>query len=124
MESARPTMMGVCGMDCGSCDIRLAPTDPDAAEVVLAWFRKMEWLEEDEGIAEVVERGMVCQGCRGDRSLHWSPDCALLQCCVDEKGLTHCAQCDEFVCDRLEAFATDGQAHHREAVERLKKIAG
>jgi hypothetical protein len=117
-------MMGVCGMDCGSCDIRLAPTDPDAAEVVLAWFRKMEWLEEDEGIAEVVERGMVCQGCRGDRSLHWSPDCALLQCCVDEKGLTHCAQCDELVCDRLEAFATDGQAHHREAVERLKKIAG
>lgn len=121
MESMR--MMGVCGLDCGTCEIRLAPRDPDAAEVVVDWFQKMGWLEEDEGIEEVVERGMVCKGCREDRSVHWLPDCPLLICCVDEKRLEHCAQCDEFVCEKLEAFAADGQAHHREAVERLKQIA-
>jgi hypothetical protein len=56
-------------------------------------------------------------------SIHWSPDCPLLQCCVDEKHLEHCAQCAQFVCQKLEAFATDGQARHREAVERLRRIA-
>jgi hypothetical protein len=87
-------MMAVCGLDCGTCDIRRAPTDPEAARVVVAWFQEKEWLEEDEGIAEVIEREMYCTGCRGDRSTHWSPDCPLLRCCVDEKHLEHCAQCN------------------------------
>jgi hypothetical protein len=30
---------------------------------------------------------------------------------------------NEFVCEKLEAFATDGQTHHKRAVERLKQIA-
>jgi hypothetical protein len=116
-------MMAVCGLDCSTCDIRLVPTDPDAARRVVAWFRKMEWLEKDEGVAEIFARAMYCNGCREDRSLHWSPECPLLICCVDERRLAHCAQCDEFVCALLEAFANDGQAHHREAVEHLKHIA-
>ncbi|MFO7742264.1 MAG: DUF3795 domain-containing protein [Anaerolineae bacterium] len=116
-------MTAVCGLDCGTCEIRRARTDPGAAQVVVAWFQAMGWLEEDEGISEVIERGMTCTGCRGDRELHWSPDCSLLHCCVDESHLQHCAQCDEFVCEKLEAFANDGQAHHREAVEHLKQIA-
>jgi hypothetical protein len=115
--------MAVCGLDCGSCEIRLAPENPEAARIVVAWFQEMGWLDESEGIAEVIEREMYCTGCRGDRSVHWSPDCPLLICCVDEKHLEHCAQCDEFVCEKLEAFATDGQTRHREAVERLRKIA-
>lgn len=123
MQSSQPKMMAVCGLDCSTCDIRRAPTDPDAGQRVVAWFHKMEWLEKDEGVAEIIERGMVCKGCREDRSLHWSPECPLLICCVDEKHLEHCAQCDEFVCARLEAFAGDGQQHHRDAVERLKQIA-
>jgi hypothetical protein len=47
----------------------------------------------------------------------------LLICCVDEKHLEHCGQCQEFVCAKLEAFANDGHQHHKEAVERLKQIA-
>jgi hypothetical protein len=116
-------MMAACGLDCGACDIRRAPTDPEAAQRIVAWFHKMEWLEADEGIAEIIERGMVCQGCRGDRSLHWSPDCPLLICCVDKKHLEHCARCDEFVCAKLQAFASDGLQRRRDAVERLKRIA-
>jgi hypothetical protein len=123
MENSQAQMMAVCGLDCGTCEIRLAPVNPDAAEVVVHWFREMGWLEEGEGIAEVIERGMVCTGCREDRSLHWSPDCPLLICCVDEQHLEHCAQCEEFLCEKLEAFANDGQAHHKAAVERLKRIA-
>ena len=115
-------MMAVCGLDCETCDIRLVPIDPDAAQRVVAWFHEMAWLKENEGVAEIIEREMHCRGCREDRSLHWSPECPLLICCVDEKSLEHCAQCDEFVCEKLEAFASDSEAH-REAVERLKEIA-
>jgi len=123
MENVPPQMMGVCGLDCGTCEIRLVPTDPEAAQRVVAWFHEMAWLEEDEGVTEIIEREMYCKGCREDRSLHWSPECPLLICCVDERHLQYCAQCDEFVCEKLEAFASDGQTHHREAVERLKRIA-
>ncbi len=45
-------MMAVCGLDCGTCDIRLVPTDPEAAQRVVAWFHEMGWLEEGEGVAE------------------------------------------------------------------------
>lgn len=116
-------MMAVCGLDCAVCEIRRAPDDPEATRSVVAWFHEMGWLEQGEGIADVIERGMYCKGCRGDRSIHWSPECPILICCVDEKGLEHCAQCEEFVCARLEAFANDGSPRHKEAVERLRQIA-
>jgi hypothetical protein len=116
-------MMAVCGLDCDACDIRRVPTDPEAARRVAVWFHEMGWLKEDEGKVEIVECSMYCTGCRGDRSVHWSPDCPLLHCCVDEKHLEHCAQCDEFVCEKLSAFANDGHQHHKDAVERLKRIA-
>jgi hypothetical protein len=66
--------IAACGLDCGTCDIRLAPTDSQAARRLVAWFQEMGWLEEQEGIAEAVERGMYCKGCRGDRSTHWSAE--------------------------------------------------
>jgi hypothetical protein len=53
-------MIAACGLDCGSCEIRLAPTDPTAARVVVDWFQKQGWLSPDEGMAQVIERKMVC----------------------------------------------------------------
>ena len=123
MEGIEPEMMGACGLDCGLCDIRRMRLDPEAAQRVVAWFRKRDWLSEEEGVAEAIERKMTCTGCRGDRGLHWAPDCPILLCCVDERHLKHCAQCEAFVCGRLAAFASDGHAHHTEAVERLRGIA-
>jgi hypothetical protein len=51
-------MMAACGLDCGSCEIRLAPTDPKAAQIAIDWFRNQGWLEMDEGIDQVLERKM------------------------------------------------------------------
>jgi hypothetical protein len=121
-ESSEPEMMAVCGLDCGACDIRLVPSDPEAAKRVVAWFHSMGWLEEGEGVAEIVERGMYCKGCRGDRTVHWSAECPMLLCSIDEKGLEHCGQCDEFVCAKLDSFVRDGGQSHRDAVERLKRL--
>ena len=62
-----------------------------------------------------------CQGCRGSLDRHWSPDCQFLPCAT-KKGHQYCFECDDFPCDRLQAFASDGWAHHKRAVENLKRM--
>ena len=117
-------MMGACGYDCGACSIRQVPLDPVRAQDAIGWYREMGWLDQDEGIEEAIAKGMYCQGCRGNRETHWSADCAILLCCVDEKGLEHCAQCADFSCEQVTEFENDGHGQHREAVARLRRIAG
>jgi len=118
---SKKELIAVCGLDCGPCDIRKAPNDPEAATRIVAWFKKEGWLKENEGIAEVVKRDMYCKGCKGDRSVHWSPDCWILKCCVDDKGHEFCYQCNIFPCDRLlDRVKKDG--HYRQALDRLKKM--
>jgi hypothetical protein len=125
MTQSGAEMLAACGLDCGPCPIRRIPFDAEAAAKMVAWFRQMGWLEEAEGVAEAVERGMYCNGCQGDRSVHWSDNCEILLCCVDEKHQQHCGQCSELMsCDKLEAFASGGDAHHREAVDRLRERFG
>ena len=114
MVRAEDEMQAACGLDCAPCSIRRLP-------FAVRWFRPMSWLKEGEDAAEAVERGMYCNGCGGDRSVHWSADCEILLCCVDERGLAHCGQCAELMgCGKLEAFAADGRSHHKEAVMRLR----
>lgn len=121
MEETSKQMIAVCGLDCGSCDIRRVPTDPEAAQRVVAWFKEMGWLEEDEGVSEVIQRSMYCTGCRGDRSVHWSSDCWILQCCVDDRGLTFCYECDVFPCERLNDWAQQS-ARYTRALNRLQHM--
>jgi hypothetical protein len=101
------------------------PLDAEAAEKTIGWFKEMGWLNETEGVAEAIERGMYCTGCQGDRSVHWSANCTILLCCVDGKHQQHCGQCAELLsCDKLEAFANDEHAHHKAAVDRLRQRFG
>jgi hypothetical protein len=123
MKETSKQMIAVCGLDCDSCDIRRVPTDPEAAQRVVAWFKEMGWLEEDEGVSEVIQRSMYCTGCRGDRSVHWSPDCWILKCCVDDKGLAFCYECDAFPCERLNDWAGESVRYTR-ALNRLKHMRG
>ena len=74
----KSSMMAACGLDCGPCVIRLAPSDANAARTVVHWFRKEGWLADDEGIQQAIERKMYCTGCLGDRDTHWSADCWIL----------------------------------------------
>ncbi len=114
-------MIGACGLDCGSCKIRLAPTDPLAAEAIVKWFRRQGWLSDGEGIAEVIERKMYCTGCLGDRDTHWSADCWILQCCVDRRGHRHCSECEAFPCARLVDWAEQDE-RYRAALARLREM--
>ncbi|MCD6284492.1 MAG: DUF3795 domain-containing protein [Anaerolineae bacterium] len=114
-------MIGACGLDCGSCKIRLVPTDPLAAEAIVKWFRRQGWLSDGEGMAEIIERKMYCTGCLGDRDTHWSADCWILQCCVDGRGHRHCSECDTFPCARLVDRAEQDE-RYQAALARLREM--
>jgi len=113
--------IGVCGIDCGDCDIRKVPDDPEAAQRIVAWFQQMKWIEPGEGVADVIDRSMYCKGCRGDRSVHWSADCWILKCCVDDKGLQFCYQCDGFPCEPLSDRANES-TRYDQALNRLQRM--
>jgi hypothetical protein len=113
--------IAACGLDCGGCDIRLLPLDPDAAARVVAWFHEMKWLAEGEGVDEAIARGMYCRGCHGDRTVHWSADCTILICCVDERGLELCSECKEFPCALLTDRA-ETNAQYARGLQRLQAL--
>lgn len=114
MGNSRNRMIAVCGLDCSGCDIRLATTDKNLAQKIADWFRKNQ--NED-----VKPEDIHCLGCKEDRNRHWSPDCWILKCCVDEKGLEYCYECEDFVCRRLEEWATQSE-RYQNALERLRQM--
>jgi len=113
--------IAACGLECGPCPIRRMAFDAEAAEGVVAWFKKEGWLKEDEGAAEALERSMYCKGCHGDRSIHWSAECLILKCCVDERSLDNCSECDIFPCDRLQKWSGH-KPEYGKALARLRRM--
>lgn len=111
MESER--IIAVCGLICSECDEFLASSDLEKAQRISDWYKKRN--------IDVKPEDIICLACRGDRAKHWSPDCPILKCCVDEKGLEYCYECDDFVCERLDEFAR-GDERYTEAVNRLKSM--
>jgi len=107
-------MVAVCGLECHKCDIFQAVNDPQIAKKVADWFKK----ERNE---EVKLEDIHCLGCRGDRSKHWSPDCWILKCCVDTKGLQFCYQCEQFPCEKLIQWSNGGE-RYKQALDRLKAM--
>jgi hypothetical protein len=107
--------LSVCGLNCAVCDIMLAGKgDEEKLKEIIDWFK------EERG-EDVKPEAIVCTGCRGSLDTHWSPDCGMMLC-ARSKGHDHCFQCRDFVCEKLEAFASDGMDHHRRAVENMKRI--
>jgi putative nucleotidyltransferase with HDIG domain len=107
-------MMAICGLHCAECDIHKATSDRVIAQHVVDWFKT------ERGVAVAAE-DVRCGGCRGGRERHWSPDCWILKCCVDERGLEHCGACTNFPCQGLREWAASSP-RYAEAVERLKRM--
>jgi hypothetical protein len=122
MKEIQEQITAVCGLDCAGCPLRKASLgDVEAAQSLVGWWKGEGWLKEGEGAAEILARGPLCLGCRGDRSAHWSPDCWILKCCVDEKGLASCHECDVFPCQRLTERAKES-AGYAQALDRLQSM--
>jgi len=114
MEMEKNQLIAVCGLNCRECQIFQASDNLEIAKAIADWFKK-------ERDIEVKIEDIRCEGCKGDRPKHWSPDCQILKCCVDEKGLQFCFQCKDFPCEMLTEWAKGGE-RYREAIEQLKRM--
>jgi hypothetical protein len=115
-------MIAVCGIDCTNCPLlRASQGDEEAAEHLAAWWRNEGWLDEGEGADEVLAGGPHCLGCLGDRDAHWSANCWILTCCVDDHGLDSCHKCDDFACERLVEWAGQNDRYGA-ALNRLRQM--
>ncbi len=114
METPSTDIIAACGLVCNECGIYKATNDAKVAEGVAKWFR------ENQG-AEMKASDVHCEGCRGNRERHWSADCWILKCCVEDRGLENCSQCGEFPCSKLVDWSK-GSDRYADAFNRLQSM--
>ena len=107
-------MLAPCGIDCSTCSIHRAKSEPETMKSILDWFR-------NERKKELSPDQIQCDGCLGDRTKHWSGDCGILKCAVDEHHHQSCSACDDFPCGRLDKWAQGG-AKYTKALGSLKEM--
>ncbi len=112
--------IAACGLLCHECSIFKADSDKNAAREMLDWMKETHQIEEDIDLKDFMDGGPYCEGCHGDKKKHWSPDCWILECCVNDKSLEDCSQCEHFPCDRLIEWAKESEDYTK-ALERLKQ---
>jgi hypothetical protein len=88
-----------CGVSCGVCPAYVATRagDADALEQVL-----VEWQAYFHA-SNLVVADILCDGCqaRGGRLNGYCQYCAIRSCAL-ERGVSTCAECDEYACAQLE----------------------
>ena len=114
-------MIAACGLDCRMCPLRAATFHAGGPLTVVELLRKLGVIKEGEG--DDLHEGLVCPTCRGDRRLHWSEDCAIRKCCVDDRGLESCSECDGFPCERFDNWENKSP-RHADALNRLRRWLG
>jgi hypothetical protein len=114
--------IAVCGLECDKCDIYLIDEDESIAGQILKWFKNEGWRPETITVQEFMQEGKLCLGCRSDREdKHWSGNCWILACCVDDKKLTSCHRCPEFLCEKLDEWSKENEGY-TQAIQRLKQL--
>ena len=113
--------IAVCGLDCSKCNIYLTDEKEEIAEQILSWFKKEGWRSESTTVQEFMQEGKLCEGCRGIRENHWSANCKLLICCIDDKKLDSCHKCSEFICEKLEKWGKTNE-RYAQGIEQLEKL--
>jgi hypothetical protein len=69
--------------------------------------------------------GSKCPGCAGPGFFEKHPSCGLITCCVKNKKLEVCSQCDEFPCSKFDSWAEgDSFVTHRKTLLNLNSIRG
>ena len=95
------TMIAYCGLVCTECEAYLATQARDRAAL-----EQMAAKARDEyGVAGATAESVQCDGClsTGSRLCGYCFECAVRTCATD-RGVVNCAHCDEYACERLEAF--------------------
>ena len=118
MSAVDLTLVGVCGLYCGECEVYVAFSEGD--------------LEKQEEIAESISRQfgaevdseqIICGGCRGPEEITFCAGCKIRPCAA-ARGFTTCAECDEMGnCETLSVFLrTDMGELARRGLEEIRKL--
>ena len=112
-------LIAPCGNFCGACDLYRCAANADRAgqERLAEHFRKHH---DPNAQAD----WMACVPCRENIEKCWSNDCKVFHCCVKEKGLDFCSNCENFPCDLLKPFSGCPPAHNLKVFNlvRIKKL--
>ena len=112
-QSTMNRFIAYCGLDCESCEARLATVNNDAA---LRQKVAKEW--SDLNGVEITPEMINCVGCRidGVKTPYCESLCPIRQCAMG-KGLETCGGCGEMErCEKLGAITE----HNAEALKRLR----
>jgi hypothetical protein len=112
------TLVGVCGLHCGECDVYIAFSEGD--------------LEKQDEIAESISRQLntrvgpeqiMCGGCHGPEELAFCAGCRIRPCAT-RRGFTTCAECGDMdSCETLGAFLrTEMGGEARRGLEEIGKL--
>ncbi|MEJ2252401.1 MAG: DUF3795 domain-containing protein [Candidatus Lokiarchaeota archaeon] len=105
-------LIAYCGINCGECDIYLAPSNLKISEDLVKKFKGM-W-------DNVKPEDFHCDTCKGNLSLCWTEKCEIRDCCT-EKKIEFCSQCNQFPCEVLKNWSKKSE-RYAEALERLYNI--
>ena len=94
-------MTAYCGLVCTDCPAFVATQadDHDALERVAAQWR------EEYNAPDITVDSVICGGCVTDGARkcgHWYA--CEIRACGSARGVANCAQCEDYACERLEAF--------------------
>lgn len=115
MDRELRNLAAPCGLYCGACSVHVARRRGDTwrlgriAERAAAHRGRLVSLED-----------MACEGCLSDVRAIYCRECALRRCVLN-RGLTHCAYCEDFPCRQLSDFNDDGRPHHGEALNNIRR---
>jgi len=112
----RRKLAGPCGLYCGACSVYVARKRGDAAALDVVAKR----ITEQESWVIKPEEDLVCDGCLSSQQAIMCRRCAMRTCAID-KGITHCAQCPDFPCQTIIDFNNDGQPHHSEVLDNVRR---
>jgi len=102
-------MIAYCGLICTNCDAYKATQAGDME----ALERAAKQASEQFGV-ETTAADSMCDGCLSTtgRQIDYCHECAIRLCAVPRHVET-CAHCDEYPCDKIEAFSKPGSAHRK-----------
>jgi len=110
------TNISFCGINCSACPAYKATHSGNGsklAEVAKSWSSEEFPLGPDD---------VLCDGCHAERVAKFAPECTTRQCGL-EKGVANCAECEEYVCEKLEKhwgmLGEETRASSKSTLDRL-----
>ena len=98
-------MLSYCGLVCDTCPIYLVTRETNKEEQVRKRIEIARLCQEQYGLKFELADITDCDGCRtmDGRLFSGCVGCNIRNC-AKERAIENCAQCNEYVCERLETF--------------------